>query len=136
MEFLNNVDVLIMFASPYSMQDEETKTTREGLSVEYYFYGKDGEALRPVADAGEGALGIRRSKCSMDIDMKDKLSYVPGIYNGSFEMRVGSDGKPVLKLKEIDFVGRCNILLDTLPGDAPADAPLDAPVEENKKIKK
>lgn len=29
---------------------------------------------------------------------------MPGIYDGTFEMTVGSDGKPVLKLVDVDFV--------------------------------
>ena len=76
--------------------------------VEYYFFGENGEQLAPVADAS-GDLGIRRSKASLDISMKEKLMFVPGIYRGEFEMAVGSDGKPMLKLLDIDYVGKCNM---------------------------
>lgn len=110
---LNDMNVVIMFANPYEMKDENTGEVRRGLTLEYYVYGQNGEALKPVVDAGSGALGIRRAKCSLPIDMKEKLMYVPGIYDAQFEMTVGSDGKPVLKVADIDFVGKCNILLDT-----------------------
>ena len=39
------------------------------------------------------------------------MSYVPGIYDGTFEMTVGSDGKPVLKLVDVDFVAPAVISL-------------------------
>jgi hypothetical protein len=45
----------------------------------------------------------------MTPEMENKISYIPGIYDGKFEMAVGSDGKPVLKLVDIDFVGKAVI---------------------------
>lgn len=111
--FLNNMNIVVMFANPYSLKDEASGEVREGLSLEYYVHGENGEALKPVVDAGSGALGIRRAKCSIGIDMKEKLMYVPGIYDAQFEMTVGSDGKPVLKVVAIDFVGKCSIILDS-----------------------
>lgn len=116
---LNNMNVVVMFANPYRMDDEKGEV-REGLTLEYYVYGQNGEALKPVADAGSGTLGIRRAKCSLGIEMKEKLMYVPGIYDAKFEMTVGSDGKPVLKVADIDFVGKCNIALDKSDEPAPA----------------
>lgn len=124
---LNNMNVVIMFANPYRMEIEDTREIREGLTVEYYVFGENGEALKPVADAGNGALGIRRSKCSMDASMKDKLMYVPGIYDGQFEMTVGSDGKPTLKLVDIDFIGKCQISLD---GDTAPDVSVSLDIED------
>ena len=109
---ISNMNVLVMFSNPYELKDDETKEIRRGLSVEYYIYGKNGEGLAPVADSGSGNLGIRRSKCTMDYEMKERLMYVPGIYDGQFEMTVGSDGKPTLKLVDINFVGKCNMVLD------------------------
>lgn len=109
---LSRMNVVIMFANPYEMKDEETKEVRTGLTVEYYIYGDKGEGLKPVAVADNGAAGIRRSKCSMDASMRNKLMFVPGIYDGEFEMTVGSDGKPTLKLVDIDYVGKCNISVD------------------------
>lgn len=125
---MDNMNVVIMFANPYRMEAEGTHEIREGLTVEYYVFGKNGEALKPVADAGNGALGIRRSKCSMDSSMKEKLMYVPGVYDGQFEMTVGSDGKPTLKLIDIDFIDKCRISLES--GTAP-DAPEDDTRKEN-----
>lgn len=116
----DKLKVVIMFANPYEMTDETTHEVRRGLTVEYYIYGNDGDALKPAADAGSGALGIRRSKCSMDAAMREKLMFVPGIYDGQFEMNVGSDGKPTLKLVDIDYIGKCNISLDATKDDAGA----------------
>lgn len=122
-------NVLLMFSKPYQIQNEQTKVIEnEGVSVEYYFFGKNGERLAPVAD-DSGDLGIRRSKASLDISLKEKLMFVPGIYDGQFEMGVGADGKPVLKLLDIDYIGKCNISLEPATpfnADASAEAPADA----------
>lgn len=130
---LNNMNIVVMFANPYSLKDDSTGEIREGLSMEYYVYGQNGEALKPVVDAGSGALGIRRAKCSLGADMKDKLMYVPGIYDAQFEMNVGSDGKPVLKVVTIDFVGKCNILLDN---SSEASAQIDSADKKDASSKK
>lgn len=54
--------------------------------------------------SADGVSGIRRGKSFLKADKVHKVSYVPGIYDGTFEMTVGSDGKPVLKLTDVDFV--------------------------------
>ena len=40
-----------------------------------------------------------------------KISYIPGIYDGTFEMTIGSNGKPTLKLTDLNFVGKASITL-------------------------
>ena len=116
-------NVMLMYSKPYSIENEKThKVDLQGVSVEYYFFGQNGEQLAPVAD-DSGDMGIRRSKASLPYEMKEKLMFVPGIYDGDFEMAVGSDGKPVLKLIDIDFIGKVNMSLEPMtPFDSPAEA--------------
>ena len=129
-------NVLLMYSRPWQIENEKTKVIEnEGVSVEFYFFGKNGEQLAPVADES-GNLGIRRSKGTLDILAKDKLMFVPGIYDGLFEMAVGSDGKPVLKLLDIDFVGKCNMSLEPATPfnpDASAETPADVPADGKSK---
>lgn len=129
--------VVIMFASPYSMPRDDG-TILEGLSVEYYFFGDHGEAIKPTFDADSGVSGIRRSKCSLDVIQKDRISYVPGVYDADFGMKVGSDGKPILTMQSIEFVGKCIMSLELDPSSqdpaaASADQPADDPVKKSKK---
>lgn len=121
MEFGQSYNVVVMYGKPYELKDDETKEVRRGLTVEYYFFGENGEALKSVADANAGTLGIRRSKCSLSAELQEKLVYVPGVYKGQFIMDVNADGKPSLKLTDIDFIGKCNITLENQV-DADADA--------------
>lgn len=109
----NSMPVLLMYSNPYEMKNEETGEIRSGLTVEYYIFGDNGKDIKSQACTGENtSFGYRRMKSSMDISMKDKLMFVPGIYNGDFEMNVDKDGKFSLKLVDIDFIGTCNITLD------------------------
>lgn len=122
--------VVIMFASPYSMPREDG-TILEGLSVEYYFFGDHGEAIKPTFDADSGVSGIRRSKCSLDVAQKDRISYVPGVYDADFGMKVGSDGKPILTMQSIDFVGKCIMSLELDPAaEDPVATPAGTAVED------
>lgn len=100
------MNVLLMFASPYEMKDDKTFEITRGVSVEYYLFDRNGSNLEPVMNAGDGKVGTRRNKDTLNYDLKDKVAYVPGIYSGEFEMGAGSDGKLKLKLLDIDFLGK------------------------------
>lgn len=126
----SRMQILVMYGSPFSLTDEETGEIREGLTIEYYMFGDNGEQLQPAANASAGAaLGIRRAKCSMDVSMKDKLMYVPGVYDAEFQMNVGADGKMNLKAVSLEYVGRPVFGLN--PDDVPQDAGAD-PVPDTK----
>lgn len=94
--------ILVMFANQYDV--EGTK----GMTINYYFFGDHGENLEPKNNLS-GAVGEQRSKCSLDYNDRDKISFVPGIYEASFEFSTGSDGKPVAKVKDLEFVGKAEI---------------------------
>jgi hypothetical protein len=104
--------VLLMYSGLVDIPAREGQAAVSGVSVEYYFFGENGEQLQPKISA-DGVSGTRRGKVFLDSNMQKKVSYIPGIYDGSFEMSVGSDGKPVLKLVDIDFVGKAIISSST-----------------------
>lgn len=41
---------------------------------------------------------------------REKISFVPGIYEAKMGMKIGSDGKPVLTVEDLDFFSRVQIL--------------------------
>lgn len=108
---MNNIKVLIMFSSLLDIPAREGRDALSGVSVEYYFFGENGELVTPKVSA-DGTSGTRRGKVFMDPSVANKINYVPGIYDGTFEMIVGTDGKPVLKMVDIDYVGKVSITAD------------------------
>lgn len=106
---MDKFKIFVTFANRYSIEDGGRSVT--GMTLNYFFWGEDGAQFRPVSDPSGGAVGYQRAKCSMDYDMRNKIQFVPGIYEASFAMAVGSDGKPVMKVVDLDFVGKAEVLL-------------------------
>lgn len=104
----NKVDILVLFANAYDMKDGETGERISGTSVHYLFWGTGGDALKRVIDFnGDKPVGYQRAKVSLPLDSREKIPVAPAIYEGTFTMTVGSDGKPVMKL--IDVAYKCNV---------------------------
>lgn len=93
---------------------KEGRDAINGISMEYLFYGEHGEQVEPTVSA-DGVSGTRRGKSFLNPDKLHKVSYVPGIYDGTFEMTVDSKGKPVLKLLDVDFVAPALISMKDSP---------------------
>lgn len=99
---MQNMKILVMATMPYDIKNDDG-TGNSGISVEYYFFPND-DALKPVSFTMDGLSGYRRAKASLDTGVSTNLAVVPGIYDGSFEMTIGSDGKPKLALRNLQYV--------------------------------
>jgi len=100
--------ILLMYANEYDIKDESGRSVR-GCTINYYFYGEDGSALQTQAQK-VGSVGYQRAKCSLDYGARDHILRVPAIYDASFEMSVGSDGKPILKAIDLNYVQDVNFV--------------------------
>ncbi len=100
---MNKMRILLMYVSPYTIVDDNTRTENSGCSIHYFFWGENGEQLKPVVSES-GPIGYQRAKCSIDLGLRYKMPKAPAVYDAVFEMSVGSDGKPVLKVTDLDFV--------------------------------
>ena len=100
---MNKFRIFLFYSGLVDIKAREGHDAVEGVSMEFLFYGEHGEQVEPVVSA-DGVSGTRRGKSFLKADKVHKVSYVPGIYDGTFEMTVGSDGKPVLKLTDVDFL--------------------------------
>lgn len=105
---MDNMKILVMFVQQLDIPAREGHNGLSGTSVEYFFYGSNGELVSSKLCV-DGTVGMRRGKSFLPPDSIRKVSYVPGVYDGVFEMAVGSDGKPTLKLTDLNFVGRASI---------------------------
>ncbi len=118
MELTSKAKILVLFANAYDMQDERGRALT-GCSVHYLFWGENGEPLMSRTEFNPSKpVGIQRSKCSMDVALREKLVVAPGIYEGTFKTVTGGDGKPVLKLVDVAFVS----FVDFVPRENPGFA--------------
>lgn len=104
-EISNKMRILVTFANTYDMPAEVGRDAMKGCTVHYFFLGENGEAFRPVRDYDPAQpLGYQRSKVSLDYTMRGKIKAAPAVYDGYFNMTVGGDGKPTLKLVDLEYV--------------------------------
>ncbi len=104
MEMTSKMQILIMYAKSYEIK-EDGKDTMRGVTVNYFFYGNKGEQMKPMRSLKpDEAIGYQRGKVSLDYEMRSKIPCAPGIYEGDFIMAIGADGKPVLKLVDVQFL--------------------------------
>lgn len=100
---MNRQKILVTFANCYDVEGVR------GMTLNYFFFGENGELLQSINDLSGGPVGYQRAKCSMKFEDRGKISFVPGIYDAEFTMTVGSDGKPALKVADLTFVGKAEI---------------------------
>ena len=91
---MNEAKILLMFASKY----EIAESNQSGVSVEYYFWGQNGETFNDKGSLENGAYGVRRAKANLPVSAFMNIVAAPAIYNGTFEIKIGADGKPVTNL--------------------------------------
>ena len=108
--------IMVLFANTYEMTNEKGQAM-SGCTVHYMFWGEHGETLLPKAEYNpQKPVGQQRAKCSMDISLREKLVIAPAIYEGTFVTNVGGDGKPVLKLVDINYLAEVSMVPKILPG--------------------
>lgn len=128
MDFKTKADVLVFFANAIDTKGEDGSQIR-GCTIHYVFLNNmigvqsEYDLTKPV--------GMQRGKSWVDYQMRDKVRIAPAIYEGTFEMAVGSDGKPTLKLVDIAYKSNVQFVPYVLPGlDLPGMVPFDAPTSE------
>lgn len=97
---MNKARILLMYAGEYSIDAQSS-----GCILNYYFFGEKGELLAQQWSA-VGPIGYQRAKCNMDFKMRDQIPAAPAVYDAEFSMKVGSDGKPVLTVQSLEYVGK------------------------------
>lgn len=96
--------IIVLYAKPYCVTDEKTGEINEGISVSYY----SGETLEPLKC--DGSVGKRPSKASLPLELLDKVSVAPAMYEGHFDFDVDSKGKEVLKMLDLNFVSEISVV--------------------------
>lgn len=125
MNLTSKADILVFFANAIDTTGEDGSKIR-GCTIHYVFMNTV-MAAQSEYDI-EKAVGMQRGKSWVDYAMRDKVRIAPAIYEGTFEMAVGSDGKPTLKLTDIAYKSHVRFVPYVIPGlELPGMIPCDAP---------
>ena len=103
---MDKMKILVTYAAIWKSSDNGST----GMTLNYFIYGENGEPLISRADATGGPVGQQRAKSNLDPSMRNKITFVPGIYEAKMGYKIGSDGKPVLTVEDLDFFSRVQIL--------------------------
>lgn len=93
------MEIILLYAAEYRLPDERTGEIKEGVTCNYYF-----NVDLHAEDKTNGAKGTRPAKGAISAEVMKKIVSAPGLYEAEFEMNVGSDGKPVLKIIDLDYI--------------------------------
>jgi hypothetical protein len=118
---------IIVFSAD-AMKSDTKDGKIEGMSV-FYTFNTTFESVcnNPLS------YGQKPGKIWMDYERIEKIVSAPGKYIGTFGMKVGSDGKPVLVLKDLDYINDIKLtdVVYPKPEDDP-NYPQYAPAPEKK----
>ena len=93
--------IYVLYAKPYSFVDEDTKQKRDGVSVNYLVTGD----LKDPGQQPDQSLGYPVFKGSISLDSLNKLSTVPGWYDGEFVF-VNTKSGQTAKLRDVKPVAQ------------------------------
>ncbi len=106
----------IIVLSADAIQSDTKDGKISGMSVFYTFNTTFDSVYN-----NPNSFGQKPGKIWMDHDRIEKIVSAPGKYIGSFGMKVGSDGKPTLVLKDLDYI--CDVKLAEIIMPSPEDDP-------------
>ncbi len=116
MEMTNKTDILVFYVNAMDSVGDDGRPIH-GCSVHYLFWGDDGTNLIGVSEPDvKKPIGMQRGKSWVDYELRNKIRIAPALYEGTFLMTIGGDGKPVLKLSDVAY--KCNVRFEAynVPG--------------------
>lgn len=108
--YIMKQQIILLYAGQYQILEEKTGEIKSGVTMNYYF-----NVDLVAEDNTNGTKGTRPAKSSADYDLMNKVVKAPGLYDAEFSMNIGSDGKPVLKICDLDFISEIVMQPVTLP---------------------
>lgn len=125
MDFTTKTDILVFFANAIDTVGEDGSQIK-GCTIHYVFMNT--LSSRSIVEDVRKPVGMQRGKSWMDYEMRSKVRIAPAVYEGTFEMAVGSDGKPSLKLVDIAYKSNVEFVPYLVPAvEHPGMVKCDAP---------
>lgn len=91
--------IILLFANPWNMVDEETGEAREGVSC-YYYVNWELSSERNK----DGSFGSQPAKSSAPYDVLDKIKSAPAVYEATFSLKTDrKTGKGVLNIVGLEY---------------------------------
>lgn len=91
--------IILLFANPWQLPDEETGELREGVSC-YYYINWELSSERNK----DGSFGSQPAKSSAPYDVLDKIRSAPAVYEATFVLKTDrKTGKGVLNIEDLDY---------------------------------
>lgn len=107
--------IIAFRVSQYKFIDEQTNKPIEGCKIHYI--------MPDMPVSSDNISGYSLASGTLSVDMYNRLSRaVPAIFDGDFDMLIGQNGQPMLKLNGVDYVADFpfeqlyNIALDSSAG--------------------
>lgn len=97
--------IILLYAGQYQIVDEKTGEVNQGVTCNYYF-----NTELTAEDNKNGTKGTRPAKGTLDFYLMSKIVKAPALYDAEFEMSIGSDMKPVLKIRDLTFIDEVKIV--------------------------
>lgn len=105
-------EIIVLSADAMKTDSKDGKI--EGMSVFYLF-----NTTMECQYNSPTSFGQKPGKIWMEYDRIQKIVAAPAKYIGTFGMKIGSDGKPVLTLKDLDYI--CDVKLNMIVQEPPQD---------------
>ena len=114
--------IILLFANPWSLTDEDTGELRDGVSCYYYInWELSSERNR------DGSFGSQPAKSSAPIEVLERIKSAPAVYDATFVLKTDrKTGKGVLNIEDLEYCYDVDIMpiLDK-QGDKASDKPAD-----------
>lgn len=104
---MDKLRILVTYCAPWDMT---AQGGGKGCTVNYFIAGNNNEYLQATNDVNQGVVGFQSAKCTVDSEKREQYSFVPGFYDATFTMKVGSDRKPVSVLDNVEFVSQVDFV--------------------------
>ena len=108
------MQIILLYASQYQIADESSGEIKQGVTCNFYF-----NTDLHAEDNRNGSKGTRPAKGSLDFMLMRKIKSAPALYDAEFEMNIGSDGKPVLRIIDLDYISDVFIASCSDPASVP-----------------
>lgn len=106
--------ILITYANQYSLDGSDGKTVA-GTTLNYFFTGDNLELFKTKDYTDTMARGVNRAKGNVPFEMFHKITKVPAVYEAITEMSIAADGKPTIKLVDVDYLADCELVVSANP---------------------